>query len=245
MKKVTLFCLAYCFFGCPLVLAEGVSAEIASDTCHPIPKAGIPQYVIGYGSLMDEASRQRSASGAAEAVPVRVQGFRRAWIARGASIGFSTTFLGASIDSKSVMNAVLFPVVREPDIAIMDARENGYCRVQVSKNQIETLDLSAVPDGEIWLYATQQQNLASASAAYPIVQSYVDVFLAGCLQIEARFQLEGFARECVGSTHGWSKHWVNDRIYPRRPFIYQPKAGAIDRVLNKEIPAYFRAIRIE
>lgn len=245
MKKITLFCLACCFISGSLAWADGASVEVAADTCHPIPKAGTPQYVIGYGSLMEDASRQRSVPQAIEVAPVRVQGFRRAWMERGASVGFSTTFLGVSKDAKSAMNAVLFPLDSESDIVNMDARENGYCRVQVSKDQIDALDLSSVPDGEIWLYASKQQNIAAPSTTYPIVQSYVDVFLSGCLQIEARFQLEGFARECIRSTHGWSKHWVNDRIYPRRPFIYQPKAAAIDRLLSREIPAYFRAVRIE
>lgn len=245
MKKLPLFFLACCFFSGTLAIADVVSLETQTDTCHPTPKLATPQYLIGYGSLMEDVSRQRSAPQATEVTPVRVQGFRRAWAAHGASIGFSTTFLGVSQDAKSAMNAVLFPLQNETDIANMDARENGYCRVQLSKSQIETLDLSAVPDGEIWLYANKQQSMASPSRTFPIVQSYVDVFLTGCLQVEAKYQLPGFARECVVSTHNWSKNWVNDRIYPRRPFVYQPNSGAIDRLLNREIPAYFQSIRIE
>ena len=243
MKTIPLFLVACCLFNGGAALADGVSIDAGVDTCHPVPKADTPQYIIGYGSLMEETSRQRSIPEATEVVPVRVQGFRRAWIAKGTAIGLSTTFLGVTKNSRSAMNAILFPVDR--DMARVDARENGYCRVPVTKSQIDTLDLSPVPDGEIWLYANKQQNMASPSAAYPIVQSYVDVFITGCLQIGEKFQLADFARECIGSTHGWSKQWVNDRIYPRRPFIYQPKSGEIDRLLNREIPAYFQAIRIE
>ena len=245
MKKLSSFFLACCLFSGAFAVADVVPLEIPTGTCHPIPKTASPQYIIGYGSLMEDASRQRSAPQSTEVTPVRVQGFRRAWTARGASVGFSTTFLGVSQDAKSGMNAVLFPLQNEADIANMDARENGYCRAQVSKDQIETLDLSAVPDGEIWLYVNKLQSMDLPSSTFPIVQSYVDVFLTGCLQVEAKYQLPGFARECVVSTHNWSKHWVNDRIYPRRPFVYQPNAGAIDRLLNKEVPTYFQSIRIE
>jgi hypothetical protein len=39
--------------------------------------------------------------------------------------------------------------------------------------------------------------------------------------------------------------WVNDRVYPRRPFVVQPKAFQIDSLLSRELPQYFSRIRIE
>ena len=245
MKKSPLFFFACCLFNFSLAYADTAPLEAAVDTCHPAPRASVPQYIIGYGSLMEDASRQRSVPQAVEVVPVRVQGIRRAWVARGGVVGFSTTFLGAYKDAASTMNAAMFALTEAGAIATLDARENGYCRAPVNKNQINTLDLSALPDGEIWVYVSKKENILRASPAYPIVQSYVDVFLTGCLQIEAKFQLEGFARECISSTHDWSKEWVNDRIFPRRPFVYQPRAGAIDRLLSQEVPVYFGAIHFE
>ena len=35
------------------------------------------------------------------------------------------------------------------------------------------------------------------------------------------------------TTTGWNANWVNDRIYPRRPFIYAPGASAIDKILQE------------
>ena len=46
-------------------------------------------------------------------------------------------------------------------------------------------------------------------------------------------------------TTGWSEHWVNDRIYPRRPFVHQPRAGEIDRLLSASLPELFGRIRLE
>ena len=217
----------------------------ASDKCHPPFEAGKPQYVVGYGSLMDEASRLRTAPNAGAAMPIRIEGYRRTWIARAAYIGVGATFLGALADSKSRMNAVLFSMPDQSEIVNMDSREQGYCRHKIAASRIFMLDNALVPEGEFWIYVNRASSIARPSKALPIVQSYVDVFLSGCLQIERNHSIDGFARECVRSTHGWAKHWVNDRIYPRRPMAQQPNAKAIDTLLDTDIPQYFRAMRIE
>ncbi len=54
-----------------------------------------------------------------------------------------------------------------------------------------------------------------------------------------------FALECVRTTKGWSRYWVNDRIMPRRPFEHQPQARKIDAVLEQAIPQYLKARVIE
>jgi len=59
------------------------------------------------------------------------------------------------------------------------------------------------------------------------------------------FELEDFAKRCLVTTSNWSIQRMNDRIYLRRPFIYQLTAGRIDRLLNQHLPQYFQQIRIE
>jgi hypothetical protein len=73
----------------------------------------------------------------------------------------------------------------------------------------------------------------------------VDIFVSGCLEQEQRFGLAAFSQQCLSTTTDWSEHWVNDRIYPRRPFAFQPKARQIDSLLSKQLPQYFSRIRIE
>jgi len=51
---------------------------------------------------------------------------------------------------------------------------------------------------------------------HPIVQSYVDIFLSGCLQLQEQVlpDIEAekdFPSRCIETTHGWSAHWKNDR----------------------------------
>lgn len=225
-----------------LLLTLPVHAEVA---CNTTPDPTLAQYIIGYGSLMEEASRLKTTPQAGEALPVNVTGFRRAWIAQGSPIGFSTTFLGVTVEPAARMNAVLYNVPDETAVAALDRRESGYCRVAVEPQQITALSGKLPAEAQIWLYASPTEKVHPPSRRFPIVQSYVDVFLSGCLQAEQNYHLPDFARECVRTTQGWSKYWVNDRIYPRRPFAYQPNAGKIDQMLSKEVPKAFAAIRLE
>lgn len=202
--------------------------------------------MVGYGSLMKDGSRARTAPRAGAAHPVEVAGYERGWFARGSPIGFSTTYLGVRVDAHARMNAVAYEV-DAAELAATDRRESSYCRAPVDASAMRVLDPAfALPRlAQAWIYALDARSVHPPDARFPIVQSYVDLFLAGCLEQEERFGLAGFARECIATTAGWSRHWVNDRIHPRRPFAFQPRAGRIDRLLSEALPRQFDAIRIE
>ena len=77
------------------------------------------------------------------------------------------------------------------------------------------------------------------------MQSYVDICLTGCLQIEQGFPDAGdFASEFITSTQKWSKYWENDRVNPRRPFVTVPQYAAIDALLQKHLPELFAEIQL-
>ncbi len=217
-----------------------------SQICHPAVDPSKPQYTVGYGSLMEDASRRRTAPNTGEALPVMVTGFQRAFNARGGEVGFSTTFLGVTIVPDAKMVATVYRVFNAADITATDAREEMYCRVGVEPAQMRMLDGSSVQQGQYWIYVNKPEAVMPATERFPIVQSYVDIFLTGCQQLGRRaIAFEGdLMRECVVTTQGWSQHWVNDRIFPRRPFIHQPNAGAIDLILDKNVPE-FKFVRIE
>jgi hypothetical protein len=220
--------------------------EAPTADCRPAPDAAQPQYIIGYGSLMQDESRKRTSPQAGPAHPVQVSGFRRGWYAQGDPVGFSTTFLGVVPDAQRHFNAVIYRV--EPsELAATDRREASYCRVHVPFTAIQALsrDAAHAAGGQAWIYANTPEAIATPSARFPIVQSYVDIFVSGCLEQEQRFDLKGYAQQCLTTTQEWSAHWVNDRLHPRRPFIHQPKARQIDALLQRELPAYFSRIRIE
>lgn len=241
---VLLLALAACATG-PDPSSPG-NADAGTDPCHPRVGPDRPQFVVGYGSLMQDESRKRTSPHAGPAYPVELSGYERGWFERGSAIGFTTTYLGVRRDERSRFNAVVYAV--QPDeLAATDARESSYCRLEVPLASIAPLaPRSPLPGGaRLWIYVGDPRRLALPDARHPIVQSYVDLFLSGCLEQEERFHLKGFARGCVATTTGWSEHWVNDRIFPRRPFAWQPRAGDIDRLLASTVPREFASIRLE
>jgi hypothetical protein len=232
---------------CLFVLLIGTSVAWADESCHPKLDPAKPQFSVGYGSLMEEKSRLRTAPNTGDALPAMVSGFERSFNSSGSSIGFSTTYLGVTQKAESQMTAAVYRMFRLEDISATDAREANYCRVSVAPDQIRLLDGSEVlRDGQYWIYVNKPDYRALASERLPLVQSYIDIFVTGCQQLSQRaIKFDGnFVVECLRTTQGWSVHWVNDRIYPRRPFIYQPNAGFIDRLLNEHIPE-FKSVRIE
>lgn len=220
-------------------------APVDGPDCHPPIDPSQTQLVIGYGSLMQEASRKRTAPSAALAVPVEVAGYRRGWFAAGQLPGFNTVYLGVMPDAAARINAVVVDVPAS-EVPALDAREYIYCRVGVPAPNVSALGGSGgALSGQAWIYVNKADSLALPSEQVPIVQSYVDEFLSGCMELEDANALDGFARNCILTTTDWSTHWVNDRIFPRRPQVYQPKAKRIDALISAELPVEFAAIRIE
>lgn len=217
------------------------TAAVPGPECHPKEDLAQPQLIVGYGSLMQDASRRETAPQAGSALPVEVTGFRRGWFAAGQLPGFNTVFLGVVPQG----GARMFEVP-PAEIAALDDREYVYCRVAVPAADITVPDGTAqLPDGQAWIYVSQGDIVAFHSGEVPIIQSYVDIFLSGCLELEDAHRLPGFARRCITSTTDWSPHWVNDRIHPRQPLDDQPLAERIDALIKAELPEDFAAIRIE
>lgn len=200
--------------------------------------SGPQNYIFGYGSLIEDASRQRTTPTARDAWPVQVDGIRRGWWARGAASGLTTTYLGAIDDPQAWCNGVIYAVSAE-ELAATDRRESaGYRRCEVDPAHITMLDgRAAPPEGVYWAYLNnipvQQLDQNEPTAQFPMVQSYVDICVNGSLEIEGKYPTAaGFTQNFIASTHAWSRFWVNDRIYPRRPFIYRPTASKIDAALR-------------
>lgn len=200
---------------------------------------GPQNFIFGYGSLIEDESRRSTTPSARDAWPVKVEGIRRGWWARGSTSGLTTTFLGALDDKGARCNGVVY-AVSEQELAATDQRESaGYKRCRIDPGDITMLDgRTQVPDGVFWAYvnlipsAQLKDNLPSPQ--FPMVQSYVDICVHGCLEVEGRYPTAaGFTSDFIASTDEWSRYWVNDRPYPRRAFIFQPAAGAIDAALQR------------
>jgi hypothetical protein len=209
------------------------------DSCHPAVSQKENNYIIGYGSLIQKESRQKTNPNAKYVYPIEVKGFKRVWGIQGGN--YKTTFLTLLKDENSSLNAVYYSVA-DYGILETDEREMGYCRILVPKTDIQALGLKDIPDGKYWVYAQKDNNIQSPSKEYPIVQSYVDIFLDGCIQVGDTYNIPQFLEECISKTHGWPTKpgtWVNDRQHPRRPFGIS-NAFNIDKILSKDFKDYYQ-----
>ena len=159
-------------------------------------------YIFGYGSLMNSASRQLTGQTSA-ATPAIVAGFQRHW----GKIDSSYTLSPLVVDKgHGSVNGVLLQV-NEAGLAEFDIRERGYHRVLVPTADIDC-DLHITRDDQVWVYIKDSPEPPCELS--PIVQTYVDTVLAGCLEIS-----EQFAKQFVESTLGWHHPLENDRHAPK------------------------------
>ena len=170
----------------------------------------------------------------------RVKNMKRGWYfnidRKNNRITKSSTTLGAIRTPDFTTNGTLFPVTEE-SLENLDKRESGYTRLEISVNDIEIIRGDGIPTNSIiYFYSLDDNKISEPSSECPLIQSYIDLCMSGCVQID---ELLGntehqYTKEFVESTHKWLNldHWVNDRIYDRRPFIYVPQASVIDFALN-------------
>lgn len=208
------------------------------------------EYIFGYGSLIERESRLRTIPSANESYPIEVEGLKRGWFARTEVSGLSTTFLGCIEQDDYTTNGVVYEVTKKERIAT-DKREIGYTRIKINPKNIKVLTdkIYFEPEDKIWVYVNKfvkniipKSNLPNDN--FPIVQSYVDICINGCLEIEKEFPQEkeggySFVARFIDTTYYWNSFWENDRIYPRRPFIYQKNAYKIDGLLKAYLPDKF------
>jgi hypothetical protein len=170
------------------------------------------------------------------AAPAIVKGITRGWYYQSPGAGLSPTYLGAVESKESTTNGVIYGVT-DSDFEATRLREADYDPKTINRSGITMLNGStAPPDGEIWYFASKTKH--TANTAHPIVQSYVDICVDGCLEVEAMYPLAkqaGFAGRFIRTCTDWKTPWINDRIYPWRPFIYVPRASQIDALLRKEL----------
>ncbi|MES2203722.1 MAG: gamma-glutamylcyclotransferase family protein [Pseudomonadota bacterium] len=217
-----------------------------ADTCHPTIDPSQNNYIIGYGSLMNNASRSQTNPDVTVLLPVKVKGLVRDWSA--ASHDYKIIFLGASQCHKKDENCFLNGLAYlTNDIQATDKRESIYCRHEVPINDItlykkqDHLDQHA----HYWVYITKKHNKAHPDALHPLIQSYVDLFIGGCMEQAASIAHKTvselvypndyeFVFDCVKGTRGWiTNYWLNDRVYPQRPWAVNPYALQIDKVLSQ------------
>jgi hypothetical protein len=193
------------------------------------------QFIFGYGSLINTRSRDSTAANSVAAIPARVSaafGYIRTWNDRSPS-GFIALGLRRAGPGETGMtiNGVVYPV-EGTDMSAFDAREKGYIRVEVPRQDLEAVSWQAIPsEGKIWAYVPEQGSRPNAE--YPLLQSYIDVVIEGGLEYGP-----DFAREIIQTTTGWSEYWLNDRRLARRPWVFDSLYQQVDELLAAQAPHF-------
>lgn len=196
-------------------------------------------YVFGYGSLLERASRTRTNPDAIGAWPARVTGYQRGWFHQFADhVGSTCTYLGAVAAKGKTINGAIYRVA---DFESTRQRETGYTATPLKAGEITMLDggdpMETGGAARVYIFVSNEDSVSRTrepTPRFPMVQSYVDICINGCLELESLYRTaKGFTQEFICTTTGWNANWVNDRIYPRRPFIYAPNATAIDKALKE------------
>ena len=200
-------------------------------------------FIFGYGSLVETNSRIRTSTDSKLAYPVEISGLQRGWWARVPVSGLSTTFLGCALSDSNIVNGVIFNV-NQSDLIKLDKREEGYQRILLDNNAIKDYCNVLRKEDKVWVYINRdfgQKDFLGKNIPdkeFPIVQSYVDICINGYLGLIEKYPFlkkEKFIEKFITETKYWSEYWVNDRIYPRRPFIHCPNAYKIDSLLIEHL----------
>ena len=179
-------------------------------------------WIFGYGSLINRASLRHTLTDerVGEIVPGRLSGWRRSWSNR--VVARRRTGLGARLEAQGRINGVAIELL-DDDFSALDARESGYVRELVAKQDLV--------DGELWLY-TKADGMP-ASRDFPVALSYLEVVLVGCLVLGRDFAVE-FLTQTPGLVA-----LMNDRaapVYPRRVPLSAEQTAEIDDLLFTHLP---------
>ena len=171
-----------------------------AKNCHPEINAQLPQYMIGYGSLIDEQSKKRTDPSAEESFPALIKGYKRSWSVHGNLPGLNATFLSIYKDKHASFNGVIYKVSNPENIQQYDKRETTYCREALNTDRLKMYSGTLPDQKQVWIYTAIQKTNEQPTRDVPIVQSYVDIFIRGCIQIEEKFKISHFAKDCIKST---------------------------------------------
>ena len=116
-----------------------------------------------------------------------IKGFERTWGQNGGI--YKITFLTILKKKGSEVNAVYYPVSLK-DLNRTDKRESGYCRVKVEEKNLDFYNKKVrTKNKNFWVYAANLNEIKKPSKSHPIVQSYVDIFMNGCFQIQKKYKI--------------------------------------------------------
>jgi hypothetical protein len=164
-------------------------SSIPSEDCHPVPDQSLKHiYIIGYGSLISKSSKNSTHSDTGPNIPISVKGFTRNWNCRSeAPARLRPTYLNVDKNNSSgEFNGVAFKLPSLLSLHEFDRRETYYCRflvepkdITILVNESSGLPLPEMGNSQFWVYSVIPEYKEWPNRNFPILQSYVDIFLSG------------------------------------------------------------------
>ena len=213
-------------------------------------------YVFGYGSIINNFSRKTTLqclsanshvadTDGDEAVIATISplfGYERCWCYR-SSTGFTALGLKRCEDESDrqklkEISGVLFPIPNAAALKSFDVRESGYHRVLIP-NELIRIDNSIARSecenteqqftGRVWVYIPEANRLSEPDENFPLLQTYIDTCIRGCLEWGGTALVSNF----LLSTSGWNEFYLNDAPMSRRPWLHRPEYSVIDKCLEE------------
>jgi tetratricopeptide (TPR) repeat protein len=215
-------------------------------------------YIFGFGSIMNRGTHGEMVLPGVSVVLSKEFGYKRRWNFRSSTgftaLGVSKISPSSSDEDAMDVNGVLFRATQSM-IPVFDRREVGYEKVRIPlenlefvvsdeteteiKTNINVIDENENdssswykelgPNDRLWLYVPLTSHKKMADENHPLLQSYVDTVLQGCLEWGG----EAMAEKFIQTTGGWSTYFLNDTPSSRRPWLYRKDYSTIDRLLQK------------
>jgi hypothetical protein len=173
----------------------------------PSPTSGAVAY-FGYGSLVNELTWLQSERFHAERYPVEIANWTREWRHCVDTPRGPMCVLTAVEQPGSRIHGILIRC-DAADLAQIDAREDGYDRVELKRGDV----LSPVDDlpEKLYIYRSRSPHCRPGGADFPIWFSYVEAVLHGFLNVFKSEGVDAFIR----TTGGWAAPLLDDRGDPR------------------------------
>lgn len=160
----------------------------ATFLCHPKINPMLTQYIVGYGSLMDEASKRKTSTAVGKNHPFFLPGFERAWNFQNAK----GTFLGVKYQAQNTLSVVYFSTT-PIGLHTFDQRELGYCRELLNPSSfIPLLHHQVFPKGQYWIYVPAHPK----TDLQHIPAYYITLFTQACKKIAQENQSPAFLKSC-------------------------------------------------
>ena len=202
------------------------------------------EYIFGFGSIMNRDTHNDKYLPGVSAILKKEFGYERQWNFR-SSTGFTALGVSKVPDNRveeqaKDINGVLFQV-SQCMMPEFDRREIGYEKVRIPIEYLAFLEFNDNNNDKnsswhknlgakdnLWLYVPLPPYNKPADENHPLIQSYVDTVLQGCLFWGGERMAESF----IQTTGGWSTYFLNDTPSSRRPWLFRKDYITIDRLLQ-------------